>query len=91
MSRMNAEALIYGPDAKGMLAKQLAAFEERVGMLEWLTWEDAMDEKLVDQYPFNGTYEELKDKPFMVIHTSGTSGKDGDRDPCRWSTPMGCD
>ncbi len=72
---MNAEALIYDPDAKHMLLKHLTAYEGRVRILEGLTWDHAMDETGVNEYPFDGTYAELKDRPFMAIHTSGTSGK----------------
>ncbi|KAI1391508.1 acetyl-CoA synthetase-like protein [Hypoxylon trugodes] len=66
--------LFYGPESEGTLAELIGETSSAVAARPGLSLEDILSAEPVPDYPFDKTYDEVKDKRYMGLHTSGTSG-----------------
>jgi acyl-coenzyme A synthetase/AMP-(fatty) acid ligase len=57
-----------------MLEALIEATRDELTALGAPLYEDMLNKELSEEYPFNITFEEVKHKSFMAVHTSGTSG-----------------
>ncbi|KAI5919523.1 hypothetical protein F4810DRAFT_724576 [Camillea tinctor] len=71
---VGASKLMYAPEAAESLSPLIRATGDIVTNFVTPSYEDLMSEDLVPIYPFEGTFDELKNTNFMGLHTSGTSG-----------------
>ncbi|KAI1767436.1 acetyl-CoA synthetase-like protein [Hypoxylon sp. FL1150] len=71
---VGAKHMFYGPESSGTLADLVGQAGEIVTARPGLALQDILSSEPVEDYPFNHTYEEIKHKRFMGLHTSGTSG-----------------
>ncbi|KAI0154744.1 hypothetical protein GGR52DRAFT_256864 [Hypoxylon sp. FL1284] len=71
---VGAKHMLYGPEASGILADLINQAGSTLTARPGLGLEDILSPEPVPDYPFNYTYEEIKHKRFMGLHTSGTSG-----------------
>ncbi|KAI1772877.1 acetyl-CoA synthetase-like protein [Hypoxylon cercidicola] len=73
-SSVGAKHMLYGPESSGTLADLIDQAGSIVTARPGLSLQDILSPEPVPDYPFNHTYEEIKHKRFMGLHTSGTSG-----------------
>lgn len=73
-SSVGAKHMFYGPESSGTLADLVGQAGATVTARPGLALQDILSPEPVPDYPFNHTYEEIKHKRFMGLHTSGTSG-----------------
>lgn len=75
-SKVGANTLLHAPEILETLSPLLAATEDMVTPIVSEGYHDILSETeaLVDAYPFDATFEEVRDVPFLGLHTSGTSG-----------------
>ncbi|KAI0380733.1 acetyl-CoA synthetase-like protein [Hypomontagnella monticulosa] len=66
--------MFYGPESSGTLAELIDKANPTVTARPGLLLQDILSPEPVPDYPFNYTYDEIKSKRFMGLHTSGTSG-----------------
>ncbi|KAI1633994.1 hypothetical protein F4809DRAFT_652207 [Biscogniauxia mediterranea] len=71
---VGASKLMYAPEAADSLSPLIRATRDIVTVFATPNYEDLMSKDLVQVYPFEGTFDELKHTNFMGLHTSGTSG-----------------
>jgi acyl-coenzyme A synthetase/AMP-(fatty) acid ligase len=73
---VGAKTLLYAPEILGTLSPLLAATEDLVTPIVSEGYDDILSQTkvLADAYPFDATFEEVRDVPFLGLHTSGTSG-----------------
>ncbi|KAI1104879.1 acetyl-CoA synthetase-like protein [Jackrogersella minutella] len=71
---VGAKHLFYGPESSGTLAELIGKASPAVAARPGLSLQDIVSPEPVPDYPFDKTYDEIKDKRFMGLHTSGTSG-----------------
>ncbi|KAI0598280.1 hypothetical protein F4775DRAFT_556107 [Biscogniauxia sp. FL1348] len=71
---VGASKLMYAPEAADSLSPLIRATRDIVTIFATPSYEDLMSKDLVQVYPFEGTFDELKHTNFMGLHTSGTSG-----------------
>ncbi|KAI1125544.1 hypothetical protein F5Y10DRAFT_294522 [Nemania abortiva] len=72
--KVGATTLLYGPEALDMLSPLLTATKDILKSTMTMSYTELLNDALVEPYPFAGTFDELQDRPFMGLHTSGTSG-----------------
>ncbi|KAI1376525.1 acetyl-CoA synthetase-like protein [Hypoxylon crocopeplum] len=66
--------MFYGPESSDILAELISQASPTVTARAGLLLEDIVSSEPVLDYPFHWTFNEIKHKPFMGLHTSGTSG-----------------
>ncbi|KAI8958908.1 acetyl-CoA synthetase-like protein [Daldinia sp. FL1419] len=71
---VGAKHLLYGPESSGALAELIDKASPNVASRPGLSLEELLSPQPVPDFPFNKTYDEIKTKRFMGLHTSGTSG-----------------
>ncbi|KAI1504530.1 hypothetical protein F5X99DRAFT_371308 [Biscogniauxia marginata] len=71
---VGASKLMYAPEAADLLSPLIQVTRNIVTAFVTPTYKDVMSQDLAQEYPFEGTFDELKDTKFMGLHTSGTSG-----------------
>ncbi|KAH8673378.1 hypothetical protein BX600DRAFT_455167 [Xylariales sp. PMI_506] len=74
LSNMGATTLLYGPESQDILRPHLDAVSKTTQLIPAFDWDQAMNDEPVQPFPYSDTYESSKDKHFVAIHTSGTSG-----------------
>lgn len=69
---VGADTLLFAPEVQGMLSHLL----ENTSDMKHIATPSygGLFSGPVEEVPFEPTYEQLQDVPFMVLHTSGTSG-----------------
>nr|KAI5459480.1 hypothetical protein BGZ63DRAFT_491818 [Mariannaea sp. PMI_226] len=69
-----AQALIYDPEATDSLKPLLDLTREIMPIIPGLTWQEMAGTQDVEEFPFTAKLDDVRSKPFLAIHTSGTSG-----------------
>ncbi|KAI1634796.1 hypothetical protein F4809DRAFT_651608 [Biscogniauxia mediterranea] len=82
--RVGAKTLLYAPEAADTLAPLLGAMKETMDHIASPTFEALFHNDIVPIYPFEKTFDDVKDTIFMGLHTSGTSGHPK---PIHWNHP----
>ncbi|KAI5917478.1 hypothetical protein F4810DRAFT_717670 [Camillea tinctor] len=72
--KVGATSLLYSPEVTTMLSPLLEATEATIKPLVTPGYGELLGSEAVQPYPFQGTFDELQETPFMGLHTSGTSG-----------------
>ncbi|KAI1816876.1 hypothetical protein GGS20DRAFT_575231 [Poronia punctata] len=73
--RVGARTLLYAPEALDTLSPLLAATAEMAKPVESPTYTGLLlSDETVDAYPFDVTFDQISETPFLGLHTSGTSG-----------------
>ncbi|KAI2464876.1 hypothetical protein F4781DRAFT_51261 [Annulohypoxylon bovei var. microspora] len=70
---VGAKHMFYGPESSGTLAELVGKASPTVAARPGILLQDILSPEPVPDYPFDKTFEEIKDKRFMGLHTSGTS------------------
>ncbi|OTA87300.1 hypothetical protein M434DRAFT_140193 [Hypoxylon sp. CO27-5] len=70
---VGAKHMFYGPESSGILAELIEKASPNVTAKPGLSLSDILDPEPVPDYPFDKTFDEVKKKRFMGLHTSGTS------------------
>ncbi|KAI1346217.1 hypothetical protein F5Y01DRAFT_298319 [Xylaria sp. FL0043] len=73
-STVGATKLLYAPEASNSLQLLLESIKKSTTSISTPSYLEMLDKKVVDEFPFPFTFDEVKDKPCMGLHTSGTSG-----------------
>ncbi|KAI0466999.1 acetyl-CoA synthetase-like protein [Xylaria cf. heliscus] len=68
------ETLIFAPEVEALLAPLLHATNTGMKHIVSPKYEELMSQETVDVYPFEKTFDEIKQTKFLGLHTSGTSG-----------------
>ncbi|KAI1500716.1 hypothetical protein F5X99DRAFT_229647 [Biscogniauxia marginata] len=71
---VGAKTLIYAPEAVNLLAPLLSATKGAVDHIPSPTYDELLHNDATQLYPFEKSFDDLKDTRFMGLHTSGTSG-----------------
>ncbi|KAI1414556.1 acetyl-CoA synthetase-like protein [Hypoxylon sp. FL1857] len=71
---VKAKHMFYGPEVAGTLAELIERASPTVTAKPGLSLDEALDPEPVPDYLFDKTFDEIKKKRFMGLHTSGTSG-----------------
>lgn len=72
---VGAKTLFHSPEGFGILSDLHEATKDSVQWIKTPTFEELMDRRTVEEeVPFEYTFDELKDKPYVALHTSGTTG-----------------
>lgn len=71
---VGAKKLLFSPEKFEILQALHDASKEDVKWIETPKWEDLMSKEPVPEFPFNYTFEEVQNKPWVGLHTSGTTG-----------------
>ncbi|KAK6954711.1 hypothetical protein Daesc_004679 [Daldinia eschscholtzii] len=70
---VGARHMLYGPESSGTLEELIDKASPNVAARPGLSLEEILSPEPVPDFPFNNTYDEIKTKRFMGLHTSGTS------------------
>ncbi|KAI0415689.1 hypothetical protein F5X98DRAFT_364957 [Xylaria grammica] len=68
------KTLMYAPEAKSVLTPLIDAIQEVVECVTSPPYGEIMGKEVVPVYPFDKTFDEVKQDPFLGLHTSGTLG-----------------
>ncbi|KAI1801410.1 acetyl-CoA synthetase-like protein [Daldinia bambusicola] len=71
---VGAKHMLYGPESSGALEELIEKAGPIVAARPGLSLEEILSPEPVPDFPFNKTYDKIKAKRFMGLHTSGTSG-----------------
>ncbi|KAI0112670.1 acetyl-CoA synthetase-like protein [Hypoxylon sp. NC0597] len=71
---VGAKHMFYGPESSGTLAELIETASPNVTAKPGLSLSEILDPEPVPDYPFDKTFDEIRKKRFMGLHTSGTSG-----------------
>ncbi|OTB06160.1 hypothetical protein M426DRAFT_9976 [Hypoxylon sp. CI-4A] len=71
---VGAKTMFYGPESSGSLAELIGKASPGVTARPGLLLSEILSPEPVPDYPFTGTWDTIKKKRFMGLHTSGTSG-----------------
>lgn len=66
--------MFFSKESFDMLEDLHAATKDDMRWVEAPMYEDFLSKNKVEDFPFTHTFEEVKNKPFMGLHTSGTTG-----------------
>ncbi|KAF2966875.1 hypothetical protein GQX73_g6718 [Xylaria multiplex] len=72
--KVGARTLFHAPEVLETLSPLLAATKAAITPIVTLDYREFLSETVAEAYPFEGTFDELRETPFMGLHTSGTSG-----------------
>ncbi|KAI0412759.1 hypothetical protein F5X98DRAFT_314939 [Xylaria grammica] len=72
--KVGATTLFHAPEVLDTLSALLAATRATITPIATLDYREFLSDTVVEAYPFEGTFDELRETPFMGLHTSGTSG-----------------
>ncbi|KAI1427782.1 hypothetical protein F5Y12DRAFT_118284 [Xylaria sp. FL1777] len=72
--KVGATTLFHAPEVLDTLSPLLAATKTTITPIVTLGYQELLSETAVEAYPFEGTFDEVREIPFMGLHTSGTSG-----------------
>ncbi|KAI1173535.1 hypothetical protein F4777DRAFT_557650 [Nemania sp. FL0916] len=73
-STVRATKLLYAPESSVSLQSLLGSIDKSIGSLETPSYSEIFNCQAADEFPFLHTFDEIKEKPVMGLHTSGTSG-----------------
>jgi acyl-coenzyme A synthetase/AMP-(fatty) acid ligase len=68
------KALLHAPESLGMLSGLIQETRDEMTSITGLHLSELFAVEPVEHFPFQYTYEQVKDEAFMCVHTSGTSG-----------------
>ncbi|KAI5926545.1 hypothetical protein F4810DRAFT_725180 [Camillea tinctor] len=71
---VGAKTLIYAPEAAKMLDPLLNATKGTIYHIASPDFETLFEDEVVPTYPFEKSFDDVRDTIFMGLHTSGTSG-----------------
>lgn len=71
-SKTDCQCLVYAEESKTFVTEWLEAYPMRTLVMEPLS--DIYAGKNEDAFPYTKSYEEAKNDPFAVLHTSGSTG-----------------
>jgi acyl-coenzyme A synthetase/AMP-(fatty) acid ligase len=71
---VGATKLLYAPESSSSLQPLLESLNETTGSMPTPSYSEFFNRQTVDEFPFPFTFDEIGDRPFMGLHTSGTSG-----------------
>ncbi|KAI1444785.1 acetyl-CoA synthetase-like protein [Annulohypoxylon stygium] len=71
---VGAKHMFYGPESSGTLSELITKASSTVVARPGILLEEILSTEPVPDYPFDKSFDEIKDKRFMGLHTSGTSG-----------------
>lgn len=72
---VGAKHMFYGPESSGTLSELITKASSTVVARPGILLEEILSTEPVPDYPFDKSFDEIKDKRFMGLHTSGTSGQ----------------
>ncbi|KAI1298346.1 hypothetical protein F5Y03DRAFT_269448 [Xylaria venustula] len=72
--KVGATTLSHAPEVIDTLAPLLAATKTTITPVVTLGYQELLSDEAVEPYPFEKTFGEVSETPFMGLHTSGTSG-----------------
>ncbi|KAI0518085.1 hypothetical protein F5B22DRAFT_645335 [Xylaria bambusicola] len=73
-STVGAAKLLYAPEISTLIQPLLGSLGETTTSISTPSYLEMLNQETVDEFPFAFTFNVLKDKPCMGLHTSGTSG-----------------
>ncbi|KAJ8128356.1 hypothetical protein O1611_g5279 [Lasiodiplodia mahajangana] len=73
-STVGATKLLYAPESSSSLGPLLESIEKTITSIPTPSYLEMLGKEVVDEFPFPFTFDEVRDKPVMGLHTSGTSG-----------------
>ncbi|KAI1310704.1 hypothetical protein F5Y03DRAFT_345330 [Xylaria venustula] len=73
-STVGATKLLYAPEIFGSLESLFGSMDKKTTPIPTPSYLQMFNKEVVEEFPFPFTFDELKDKPCMGLHTSGTSG-----------------
>jgi long-subunit acyl-CoA synthetase (AMP-forming) len=71
---VGAGTMLYSRESFDMLEDLHAATREDMRWVEAPMYEDLLSKDRVEDFPFTQSFEQVKNKPFVGLHTSGTTG-----------------
>lgn len=71
---VNAKTMFFSRESFEMLEDLHAATKDDMRWIQAPMYDDFLSKDRVEDFPFTYTFEEVKNKPFMGLHTSGTTG-----------------
>ncbi|ROV99471.1 hypothetical protein VMCG_06316 [Cytospora schulzeri] len=71
---VGAKTMLFTPESFDILASLHEATKDTLRWLETPKYEDVFSKEQVEDYPFTYEFDDVKDKPFAGLHTSGTTG-----------------
>lgn len=71
---VNAKTLLFSPEGFDILEDLHNATRDDLRWIETPKFDDLMSRKTVDVFPFEHTFEQVRNKKFLGLHTSGTTG-----------------
>ncbi|KAI1122652.1 hypothetical protein F5Y10DRAFT_253719 [Nemania abortiva] len=73
-STVGATKLFYAPESSGSLQPLLGSIGNTTEPVRTPSYSEMLSNDIVQDFPFSFAFDEIRDKPFMALHTSGTSG-----------------
>ncbi|KAI8946458.1 hypothetical protein F4801DRAFT_564632 [Xylaria longipes] len=73
-STVGATKLVYAPESASSLQPLLESIDGTMASILTPPYSAMLNKAAVDEYPFPFTFDEVRKKVFMGLHTSGTSG-----------------
>lgn len=71
---VDAKTLLFSPESFEILEALYGATKDGIRWVETPTFEELMSREAVEVFPFEYTFEEIRNKRFLGLHTSGTTG-----------------
>lgn len=71
---VGAKAMLFTSEGFEILESLHDATKDSLRWIETPKYEDLVSKEKVEDFPFNHTFDEIKDVPFAALHTSGTTG-----------------
>ncbi|KAI0186670.1 hypothetical protein EV127DRAFT_167651 [Xylaria flabelliformis] len=73
-STVGATKLLHAPESANSLQPLLESIGGTMVSISSPSYSEMLNKAVVDEYPFPFTFDEVREKVFMGLHTSGTSG-----------------
>ncbi|ROW05088.1 hypothetical protein VSDG_00583 [Cytospora chrysosperma] len=71
---VGAKTMLFTTESFEILESLHAATKDTLRWVETPKYEEALSKEQVEDYPFTCEFDDVKDKPFAGLHTSGTTG-----------------
>lgn len=71
---IGAKTLLFSPEGFGILEPLHEATKDNLRWIKTPIFEDLMSREKAEVFPFDYTFEQIRDKTFLGLHTSGTTG-----------------